>query len=341
MTNALGLSLPARIRESQAKTAPHASAFNPGAYQNYLRGLYFWNKLTVPGLKTAIEYFEEAIAADPSFARAYVALADSYVLAPQVDTAPPPEVVSRIKGAALKALELDSSLGQAHIDLAICAEYDFDWEKAEKEFRAGLLLDPGNAVGHLWYAKLLALKGRKPEVLAQRLMAAQLDPVSPYTVQSVGGYFSVMGNYDEAIDQFENALALEPGFGLAHQGLGVAYLLKHEPGKAIAELQLANRLMQGPRRLGVLGYALGMTGRAGEAGKILQDLLEQSSREPVPASAIAHVYIGIGDKDRAFEWMSKAVDQKDLGLTLQWDSLYDSLRSDPRYMDLLRRMKLA
>jgi tetratricopeptide (TPR) repeat protein len=172
-------------------------------------------------------------------------------------------------------------------------------------------------------------------------MAAQLDPVSPYTVQSVGGYFSVMGNYDEAIDQFENALALEPGFGLAHQGLGVAYLLKHEPGKAIAELQLANRLMQGPRRLGVLGYALGMTGRAGEAGKILQDLLEQSSREPVPASAIAHVYIGIGDKDRAFEWMSKAVDQKDLGLTLQWDSLYDSLRSDPRYMDLLRRMKLA
>jgi len=341
MTNVLGLSLPGRILTSQSKSRSKGALPNPGAYQSYLKGLYFWNKLTVPGLKTAIEYFEEAIATDPSFARAYVALADSYALAPQVDTAPPPEVVYRIKAAALKALELDSSLGQAHIDLAICAEYDFDWETAEREFQKGLALDPGNPVAHLWYAKLLALMGRKPEVLAQRLIAAQLDPVSPYTVQSVGGYFSVMGHYDEAIDHFENALALEPGFGLAHQGLGVAYLMKHEPGKAIEELQLANRLMRGPRRLGVLGYALGLSGRAKEAGKILQDLLDQSKREPVPASAIAHVYIGIGDNDRAFEWMSRAVDQKDLGLTLQWDSLYDSLRSDPRYTELLRRMKLA
>jgi len=204
-----------------------------------------------------------------------------------------------------------------------------------------LALDPGNAIAHLWYAKLLALRGRKSEVLAQRLIAAQLDPVSPYTVQAVGGYFSVMGNYDEAIDHFENALALEPGFGLAHQGLGVAYLLKHEPAKAIEELQLASRLMQGPRRLGLLGYALARCGRTSEAGKILQELLALSRREPVPPSAIAHVYIGLGDKDRACEWMNKAVDQKDLGLTLQWDSLYSDLRSDPRYTGLLRRMRLA
>jgi len=341
MTNVLGLSLPGRILEAQSKSASNGALRNPGAYQSYLKGLYFWNKVTAAGLKTAIAYFEEAIAADPAFARAYVALADSYALAPQVDTAPPPEVIYRIKAAALKALELDSSLGQAHIDLAICAEYDFDWETAEREFQKGLALDPGNAIAHLWYAKLLALRGRKSEVLAQRLIAAQLDPVSPYTVQAVGGYFSVIGNYDEAIDHFENALALEPGFGLAHQGLGVAYLLKHEPEKAIEELQLASRLMRGPRRLGVLGYALGKCGRASEAGKILQELIALSRREPLPPSAIAHVYIGLGDNDRAFDWMSKAVDQKDLGLMLQWDSLYYDLRSDPRYTDLLRRMKLA
>ena len=347
MSNVLGLSLPGRVLDAQSKSpsqsqsASKGAAPNSGAYQSYLKGLYFWNKVTAAGLKTAIAHFEEAIAADPTFARAYVALADSYALAPQVDTAPPPDVVYRIRAAALKALELDSSLGHAHIDLAICAEYDFDWETAEKEFQKGLALDPGNAIAHLWYAKLLALRGRKREVLAQRLIAAQLDPVSPYTVQAVGGYFSVMGNYDEAIDHFENALALEPGFGLAHQGLGVAYLLKHQPGKAIEELQLASRLMQGPRRLGLLGYALGMCGRASEAENILQELLALSRREPVPASAIAHVYIGLGDKDRAFEWMSKAVDQKDLGLTLQWDSLYSDLRSDPRYTELLRRMKLA
>jgi adenylate cyclase len=185
------------------------------------------------------------------------------------------------------------------------------------------------------------LVGRHSEVLFHRRIGAQLDPVSPYAVQAVGGYLSVMGRYDEAIEQFQNALALDPNFGLARQGLGVAYILKGNSESGIAELQAAYSLIGGPRREALLGYGYGVSGRTAEARQILKNLQEQSRLGPMPPLAIAHVYIGLGDKDRAFEWLNKAIDERDLGVTLRWDSLYESLRSDPRYTQLLRRMKLA
>ena len=178
-------------------------------------------------------------------------------MAPQVASTPPAEIVPKIRAAAGKALSLDNSLGEAHIDLAICAEYDFDWTTAGDEFKKGLDLSPDNAVAHLWYAKYLAIVGRRPQVLAQRQIAAELDPVSPYAVQAVGGYLSVMGRYDEAIAQFRKAITLEPNFGLSHQGLGVAYILRgRDFAEGIAELQLACKLMPGPRREALLGWAL-------------------------------------------------------------------------------------
>jgi TolB-like protein/tetratricopeptide (TPR) repeat protein len=314
---------------------------NPAAYRNYLKGLYFWNKLTVEGLELAIQYLEQAIAEDPSFAKAYVALADCYVMAPQVGAALPAEVVSKIQVAASRALELDSTLGDPHFDLAVAAEFAFDWARAEAEFKKGLELCPSNAVGHLWYAKFLALVGRRDEVLIHRRIAAELDPVSPYAVQAIAGYFSVMGYYDEAIRQFSSALTLDPDFGLAHQGLGMAYLLKGMPAQAIDEFRKANQYMSGPRRRALLGWAYALSGKTGEAHQILNDFLEQAGREPFPALAIAQIYIGLGDKDHAFEWLAKAVDQKDLDVTLKWDSPYESLRSDPRFTALLRRMKLV
>jgi TolB-like protein/Tfp pilus assembly protein PilF len=312
------------------------------AYQNYLQGLYHWNKLKVDELQMAIGYFEKAIAADPSFARAYTALADCYVMAPQVAAWPPTEIVPKIRAAAGKALALDSSLGEAHIDLAICAEYDFDWNKAGLEFKKGLDLSPDNAVAHLWYAKYLAIVGRRPDVLTQRKIAAELDPVSPYAVQAVGGYLSVMGRYDEAIAQFRNAITLEPNFGLSHQGLGVAYILRgRDFTEGIAELQTACKLMPGPRREALLGWAYASIGNTVEARRILNRFLGEASRPGFPALAVGLVYIGLGDKDRAFEWLGKAADQKDLDLTLKWDSFYEPLRSDTRYTMLLRRLKLS
>jgi TolB-like protein/tetratricopeptide (TPR) repeat protein len=332
------------VHGGDEKTISSANPESPNhdAYQNYLQGLYHWNKLKADELQMAIGYFEKAIAADPSFARAYTALADCYVMAPQVSTTPPNEIVPKIRAAAGKALALDSSLGEAHIDLAICAEYDFDWATAGVEFRKGLDLSPDNAVAHLWYAKYLAVVGRRPEVLVQREIAAELDPVSPYAVQAVGGYLSVTGRYDEAIAQFRKAITLEPNFGLSHQGLGVAYILRgRDFPEGIAELQTACKLMPGPRREALLGWAYATIGETAEARQILNRFLAESNRPGFPALAVGQVYIGLGDKDRAFEWLGKAADQKDLDLTLKWDSFYEPLRSDARYFALLRRLKLS
>jgi TolB-like protein len=341
VANVLGVRLGGRGGADLRQALPNLASPNPGAYQDYLKGLYFWNKLTADGLKTAIHYFQQAIEEDPSFARVYTALADCYVLAPQVAAFPPSQVVPRIREAASRALELDSSLGEAHFDLAICAEYDFDWAGAEKEYKKGLELSPGSAVGHLWYAKYLGLTGRRDEVLVQRRIAVELDPVSPYVIQSIAGYHSVMGRYDDAIEEFRSALAMEPNFGLTHQGLGVAYLLKGRKTEGIAELQTACKLMDGPRRMALLGWAYGVSGNSQEARRILDQFLQQSQREPFPALAIAEVYIGLGDKDRAFEWLARAIDQRDLNLDLLWDSFYQPLRSDSRFAALLRRQKLS
>jgi TolB-like protein/tetratricopeptide (TPR) repeat protein len=321
-------------------TLPNSASPNAGAWQNYLKGLYVWHKLTPDSLRVATSFFEEAIAEDPSFARAYAALADCYVIAPLVATTPPLEVIGKIKAAASKALQLDSNLGEAHIDLAVAAEYEYDWPAAEEEFQRGLKLSPSDSVGLLWYSKYLALVGRVNEVITQRRMAAEVDPASPYAVQSIAGYLSVVGRYDEAIDQFQNALRLEPAFGLAHQGLGVAYVLKGMYPEAVAELQTASRLMAGPRRMALLGWGYGVMGKTSDARRILNDFLDQDRRGPFPALAIAQVYIGLGDKDRAFHWLDKAVEQRDLDLLLQYDSPYAPLRSDPRFAGLLRRMKL-
>jgi len=341
VTDVLGLGVPARSAPALVKTFPGSNSPTQGAYQNYLKGLYFWNKLTPEGLRAAAGYFEQAIADDPSFAKAYSALAHCYVMEPMILATPVPEVISKIRATASRALELDSRLGEPHFDLAVSAEYEFDWANAEKEFRRGLELSPENVIGHLWYAKFLALVGRPDEVLVQRRIAADLDPVSPYAVQSVGGYMSVTGHYDEAIEQFRNALALQPDFGFAHQGLGMAYLLKGMHSEAIEEFQIASRTMTGPRRVALLGWAYAQCGQEAAARQILNDFLEQARRGPFPALAIAQIYIGLGDKDSAFAWLNKAVDQRDLDETLLWDSPYQPLRSDPRFRDLLRRMKLT
>jgi TolB-like protein/tetratricopeptide (TPR) repeat protein len=341
VTNVLGTAMVRGQQRELERAFPKLVSPAPGAYQDYLKGLYFWNKLSADSLNTAVQYFQQAIAEDPSFARAYAALADCYVMMPQVAIQPAPGAIAKIRSAALRALELDSSLGEPHFDLAVSAEHEFDWATAEVEFKKGLKLSPANAVGHLWYAKYLAVMGRKDEVLAERRIAAELDPVSPYAVQAVAGYLSVVGRYDEAIEQFRSALKLDPNFGLAHQGLGIAYLLKGMHGPAIDELQLANKWMTGPRRRALLGYAYGISGRTAEAKAILDDLLAQSRSGTIPALAIAEIFLGLGDKDQAFQWLERAIDQKDLEVTLQWDSPFEPLRSDPRYTRLLRRMKLA
>jgi tetratricopeptide (TPR) repeat protein len=338
VTNVLGAGLTRRSGQNVRRVLVSQ---NSGAHENYLRGLFFRNRYTVDSLNKAIEYFKQAIAEDPAFAEAYAGLADCYAMARPVASTPPLEVVSKIRAAASKAIELDGTLGEPHIDLAVSAEYEYDWATAEKEFKKGLELSPSDVVGHLWYAWYLALVGRKDEVLAERTIAARLDPVSPSAVESLGDYYSAVGHFDAAVEQFHSALALEPNFGPAHEDLGEAYLAQGKCGNAIEELRLANEAMPGPRRLGDLGYGYAICGHTAEAQRILRDFLNAPQRRPIPAFAIAQVYMGLGDKDRAFRWLEKAIDERDLGMGLNWDACFHSLRSDPRFGGLLRRMKLA
>jgi tetratricopeptide (TPR) repeat protein len=325
----------------QSQRLSSQKAPNPAARAAHLEGLQSLRKLDTVSVGKAIEQFQTAVRLDRSFAEAWASLANAWVLAAQVSGIPPAEVSGKIRRYATQALQLDSSLGDPHFSLAICAEYEYDWPAAEREFLAGLALSPFSATGHLWYAKYLALTGRSREVLVHRTIGAELDPTSPYAIQSVAGYWSVAGEYRQAISGFRSALAIDPGFRLARQGLAIAYLLDGNPDRAIAELEAANRDEQGLRIRSLLGYTYARTGRLKEARAILAEFEERERRGPFPALAIAHIHIGLGDKDRAFAWLEKAVDQRDLSVTLQWDSLYVPLRSDERYHKLLRRMRLA
>jgi TolB-like protein/Tfp pilus assembly protein PilF len=323
------------------ETLPPAAKVDPIAYSRYLSGLHQANQYTAPSIRESITALESAIERDPQFARAHAALASSWVMAAQLSVATPIEAAAAIRKFASRALELDAALGEAHFSLAVAAQYEYDWPRAEREFRRGLELSPGSATGHLWYAKYLALTGRHREVLVHRTISEELDPLSPYAIQAVGGYWSVMGHYDQAIARFQRALELDPDFGQARQGLGIAYLLKGDRDRAITELETAARIQGNVRTKSLLGYAYGRAGWTAKAQAILQEFLTEHQQRPFPALAIAHVYLGLGDFDQAFHWLEKAVDQRDLSATLQWDSLYVPLRSDPRYRSLLKRMKLA
>lgn len=326
-----------RRGKPSAPTTPRKRV-TPAAWSAYLEGLHYQGKLDAA---RAMERFEAATKSDPSFARAYAGLATMWVLSAHLSALPQEEAHAKIRNFAKRALQLDDTLGDPHFSLAVCAQYEYDWPGAEREFREGLALSPSSSFGHLWYAKFLALTGRHREVLAHRTIGVELDPLSPYAVQAVAGYWSVMGEYRQAIIGFQNALALDPQFGLARQGLGIAYLLDGQADKAIAELEAASALQRGFRTKSLLGYAYGIAGKTKEARAILEEFQIRERQGSFPALAIAHVYLGLGDKDHAFAWLEKAVDQRDLGAALQWDSLYAPLRSDPRYSQLLRRMRLV
>jgi tetratricopeptide (TPR) repeat protein len=287
----------------------------------------------------AIGFFQEAIARHPDYALAYVGLAHCYAQIPVFGDTPSTEVVGKIRAAASKALELDSTLGAAHLDLARAYETEFNWPEAEREFKTAAELSPGDSVGAQWYGVHLWRMGRREEALAQHKMALDLDPISPGATHAVGRSLYFLGRYDESIDQYQKALTLESDSGLAHGGLGLVYLAKGIFPRAVTEMELSFRLMgQDAWHAGQLGYVYGMSGNTAAANKILSEFFNHA-RSP-RALAIATVYIGLRDKDHAFEWLQKAVDQHDVFLLLKSDPQYAGLSSDPRFADLLRRMKL-
>jgi TolB-like protein/Flp pilus assembly protein TadD len=273
--------------EIRIELTPHEQAVlknvkrvNPDAHEACLKGRYFWNKRTADGLKKAADYFNEAIEKDPNYAQAYAGLADSYALLGdwEYGILAPKEAYPRAKAAATKALELDSTLGEAHISLAFCLDgFDWDWESAGREFRRGIELNPGYATGHHWYAWHLTAMGRNGEAVAEMKKAESLDPLSLIISADLAEELLIAHRYDEAIKQSRKTMDLDPRFAVAHYELGQALVEKHMYNEAIAEFQKAIALSGGSTTCtSNLAYAYAVSGRRNEAVKMLNDLKNRS-----------------------------------------------------------------
>jgi serine/threonine-protein kinase len=316
----------------------------PEAYQLYLKGRFYWNKRTGEGIKKAIEYFNQAIDKDPGYALAYVGLSDCYVV--PANPQPPIEKMPKARAAATRALELDESLGEAHSALArVLVVYDWDWAGGEREFKRALELNPHFAGAHQWYGGYLEMLGRREESLAERRQAFELDPLSVSINFELGIAYYYARDYDRAIQQFQKTLELDPNFPLVHWALPAAYEQKGMYDQAIVGFKKGVVLRGGTEwsfSMSGLGHVYGVSGKKAEALAVLDQLKQTSRQEYVPADSIALVYAGLGEKDQAFTWLEKAYDEHAFKMAwLKVDPQWDSLRSDPRFADLVRRVGLS
>jgi TolB-like protein/DNA-binding winged helix-turn-helix (wHTH) protein/Tfp pilus assembly protein PilF len=328
-----------------AEANPPADAHAPksyAVYDLYLQGRYFWNKRTAQGLQQAVECFEQAVAKDPEYARAYAGLADSLALMSAYGMAAPGELIPKARTAALKALSLDEKLAEAHASLALIAQsYDWDWQTAEKEYRRAVELDPNYATGHHWYAEHLALRGRFDEAFVEIERARQLDPLSLIIQVDNGAILFFARQYDRAIEQFEAVLKVEPDFPRARI-LNFAYAQQGRFADALAGIEDWRRTSDTYWTLSEEGYVYGHAGQPAQARRAVEKLHSIHQRTPIDPLAFVPPYVGLGDKDQAFAWLDKSIAIHSPGLTaLKVDPVYDPLRSDPRFEAILRRIGLA
>lgn len=316
---------------------------NPEAYDAYLKGRYFWNKRTGEGLKKAVDYFDSAIATDPSYAKAYSGLADSYALMGdwEYGILSPRDAFPRAKAAATKALALDANLSEAHTSLAFILDlYDWGWASAEKEYERALALNPGYATAHHWYAWHLMVMGRNGEGIAELKKAESLDPLSLIISADLADALCIARRYDESVQQSQKTIAMDPYFAVAHYQLGQALEQKHRYDEAIAEFRRAIELSGGNTTFeSNLANAHAVSGRKEEAKKIVKDLESRRSQDSSIDSNIALIYVGLGDNARAMIWLNKAYEAR-FNPSILLRPVFDPLRSDPRFQDLLRRIGL-
>ena len=316
---------------------------DPEAYEAYLKGRYFWNRRTADGLKRAIEYFNQAIAKDPSYAQAYTGLADSYALLGdwEYGVLAPKEAFPKAEAAARKAIELDSTLAEAHTSLAFSLDlFDWNWAAAEREYKLAIALNPGYATAHHWYAWHLIVLGRNAEGSAELRTAQSLDPLSLIISADMADALLIAHRFDESIQQSRKTVDMDPNFAVAHYGLGQAYVQTHMYNEAIAELQKAVELSGGDTTfLSSLACAYALSGRRDDAEKLLHNVENRSERGVSNAPGIALIYTKLNQNDEAMSWVQKAFDER-FNPSVFLRPAFDSLRSDPRFQALLRHIGL-
>jgi TolB-like protein/DNA-binding winged helix-turn-helix (wHTH) protein/Flp pilus assembly protein TadD len=334
-----------RVTPQERSLLEHASVVDPQAHESYLRGRYFWGKRTEEGYRKAIDHFNEATARDPMYAQAYAGLADSYVLLAAIGNAtiPSAEALRHARAAAVRAIELDDSLAEAHTSLAQVMFYaDWDWAGAAKEFQRALDLNPNYATAHHWYGYKLMLMGRFDEAARELRLAEQLDPLSLIILANSGFVSYSRRQYDNAIAQYRKVLEFDPNFAVAHGYLALAYEQQGKYEDAEREFHDAVRLSGGtPEYLAALAHTYAREGKAHKAKAAVAELNSLSKRMSVPAWSFALVSVGRGDTEETFAWLQKAYrDHSHYVLELKVDPRLDPVRSDPRFTELLQQVGL-
>jgi len=349
LENDVSRSIANQIRLKLSGPVSHPSrALNPNAYEAYLRGRFFWNKRTEEGHLKAIEYFSQAIADDPSYAQAYSGLADAYALLGSNPTSAITrrDAMEKARAAALKALAIDDGLAEAHTSLAfVYWHYDWNWPAAEKEFQRALQLNPSYPTAHHWYAFYLVSQDRREQALEEIRRAEETDPLSVIINTDAAEMLYFAHRYDQAIEQANRALEMDPQFPLARLTLAWSYLEKHQYEGAVEEAKKATRVPgAGPAVEANLAATYAAAGQAKQARDLLLSLKAEAERQRPGQpffTPVAQVYASLGDKDQAFAWLEKDFQSRNGGLTLiKMVPYLDSLRGDPRFADLVRRIGL-
>jgi TolB-like protein/Tfp pilus assembly protein PilF len=328
----------------QEQSIPSARSVNVEAYDDYLMGRYLWNKRTADGFQKAVAYFQAAIEKDPKYAAAYAGLADCYLVGGRDDQ--PKQVIKAARAAAMKALEIDPDLAEAHSTLAgVKLRYEFDWQGAEEEQRRALALNPNYATAHLRYSQYLAFRERLDEALQEARRAEELDPFSVIVRKNTAFVLYWARRYDEAMERYRKVLEMEPSFPQALREIGLVYEQKRMYPEAIAALQ---RVIGAPgdyltmTNTADLGHVYAVSGSKPQAWKILNELEELSDKRYVSAFDLAVIYAGLGDKAEALGWLEKAYDDRSFFLvSLNVDPRFDDLRGEPRFRGLVQRVGLA
>ncbi|HEY2944851.1 MAG TPA: winged helix-turn-helix domain-containing protein [Vicinamibacteria bacterium] len=339
LAGAIAQAVRVELRPDEQRRLAVRGAVDPDAYDAYLKGRYFWNQRSPPDLSKAAEYFQQAIATDPTYAPAYSGLSDTYRLS-GTQGLRPRDYMPKAEAAARRALALDETLAEAHASLAgVLYRYHWDWEGAEREFQRSLDLDPSYAEGHRGYAIYLLTVRRHEEAVAEARRARELSPLSPIINVELGGTLVRAGRYDEAIRQAHKALEIDPKLDRAYATLAAAYEGQGDRPKAVAALEKAASL-SGRAGSAWLGYFYGVGGRRREALAILAALEERSRRQYVSPQHFAIVQLGLGREEKAFALLEKAYEERAFEMLGFSGLLFDQLSDDPRFQDLLRRMRL-
>jgi len=334
--------------EIRASTAPqfrpHTSAVNPNAFEAFLRARHYLSQRTGPEVNKAISWYQKAIEEDPAYAPSYAGLADCYNQqgTVMIGARSPRDARKLAMAEANRALEIDPDLAEAHAALAYSNLYDWNWTAAEQGLERAIALNPNYAPAHLWFAHYLAARGQFNRALQEVRLAGDLDPLSPITQTQIGWILVYARQIPEGVAQYRKVLEQNPTYAWAEWQLGIGLMFLRDYTAAIKTFQNAGpRGAPNPSVLGTLGMAYGLAGQPKEAHKILDELLALSNRRYVSAHSIMQVYIGLGDPDKAFEWMEKAFEERTNGMAwlAVWPG-FDPIRNDPRFDMYLRRIGL-